>query len=114
MLERGIEINAENYTRFLLIGMEDHPPTSNDKTSIGFIVDHRPGTLHEALKAFARHQINLTKIESRPLIGSPWEYIFFVDVVGHRMDPEVEAALEELRGSSSWVKVLGSYPQAEK
>jgi chorismate mutase/prephenate dehydratase len=111
VLERGIEINAENYTRFLLISTEDHPPTSNDKTSIGFIVDHRPGTLHEALNAFASHQINLTKIESRPLIGSPWEYIFFVDVVGHREDPEVDAALEELKGSSSWVKVLGSYPR---
>ena len=89
VVERGIETHKENYTRFIVIGVEDHEHTSRDKTSLVFATDHRPGTLHRALGAFARKQIDLTKIESRPQVGKPWEYLFFVDVVGHREDPEM-------------------------
>jgi prephenate dehydratase len=103
---------AEVYTRFIVIGVEDHEPTPLDKTSLVFATDHRPGTLHRALGAFARRQIDLTKIESRPQVGKPWEYLFFVDVVGHREDPEMRGALEELRESTRMVKVLGSYPRS--
>lgn len=113
VLARGIETHVENYTRFLLVGGEDHAQTSNDKTSISFIVDHRPGTLYSALGAFARNKINLMKIESRPQIGKPWEYVFFVDVIGHRDDPRMSSAIDELLRSSRSVKILGSYPQAE-
>jgi prephenate dehydratase len=114
VLARGIETHAENYTRFLIIGRDENPRTSVDKTSIAFIVDHRPGTLHGALKAFSENGINLTKIESRPQVGKPWEYIFFIDVEGHREDPGMSLALEELERNSRSVNILGSYPRAPK
>jgi prephenate dehydratase len=113
VLARGIETHVENFTRFLLIGGEDHAPTSRDKTSVSFIVDHRPGTLYSALGAFAQNKINLMKIESRPQIGKPWEYVFFIEVSGHRDEPEMRSAIDELRKSSRSVKILGSYPRAE-
>jgi prephenate dehydratase len=113
ILAHGIESHAENYTRFLVIGEEDHEPTGKDKTSLAFIVAHRPGTLHRALQAFAEVGINLTKIESRPLVGSPWEYIFFIDLIGHKKDPDMKRAIENLQNYATSVKILGSYPQAE-
>jgi prephenate dehydratase len=112
IIERGIETHKENYTRFIAIGGEDGRPTSDDKTSLVFATDHRPGTLHMALGAFARKGIDLTKIESRPQVGKPWEYLFFVDVVGHKDDPEMREALVELRESTRMVKVIGSYPRS--
>jgi chorismate mutase/prephenate dehydratase len=114
VLDSGIETHHENYTRFLVIGREDGRPTSRDKTSIAFIVDHRPGTLYTALKAFAENGIDLTKIESRPMLGKPWEYIFFIDVIGHREDSDLSMALSLLGESSHSVKILGSYPRAPK
>ena len=114
VLAYAIETNAENYTRFLLIGKDDHSLTNNDKTSIAFIVDHKPGTLHKALEAFSKNKIDLTKIESRPQLGKPWEYIFFIDVVGHREEPKMQKALKELRNNSRSVKILGSYPRSKK
>jgi chorismate mutase/prephenate dehydratase len=114
VLDSGIETHHENYTRFLVIGRDDMQPTSRDKTSIAFIVDHRPGTLYTALKAFAENGIDLTKIESRPMLGKPWEYIFFIDVIGHREDSDLSAALGLLGESSRSVKILGSYPRAPK
>jgi prephenate dehydratase len=114
ILARGIETHAENYTRFLVIGSDENAPTSSDKTSIAFIVDHRPGTLHGALKAFSENGINLTKIESRPQVGTPWEYIFFIDVEGHKEDPGMRLALEELERNSRYVNILGSYPRAPR
>jgi chorismate mutase/prephenate dehydratase len=114
VLDSGIETHHENYTRFLVIGHEDMQPTSRDKTSIAFIVDHRPGTLYTALKAFAENGIDLTKIESRPMLGKPWEYIFFIDVIGHREDSDLSRALRLLNENSRSVKILGSYPRAPK
>lgn len=114
VLAHGIETHKENYTRFLLIGSDDHPPTSKDKTSISFIVDHKPGTLYNALKAFAENGINLTKIESRPQVGKPWEYTFFIDLEGHRSEEKMRHALDKLQSNSHSVKILGSYPQAMK
>jgi len=114
VLDGGLETHTENYTRFLIISQEDGPPTSKDKTSIAFIVDHKPGTLHRALQAFAEEGIDLTKIESRPQIGKPWEYIFFVEVVGHRGDQPMRRALCKLGENSRSVKILGSYPRASR
>ena len=114
ILDQGLETHKENYTRFLIIGDKDVCPTSNDKTSISFIVDHRPGTLYNALAAFANNGIDLTKIESRPQLGKPWEYVFFIDVIGHRKDKELSLALNVLRENSRSIKILGSYPQARK
>lgn len=112
VLAQGIETNAENYTRFLIIALEDHPPTYDDKTSIAFTLRNKPGTLCGALEHFAEEEINLTKIESRPQIGKPWEYVFFVDMQGHREDTGMRNALSQLVESSSSVKILGSYPRA--
>ena len=111
VLAREIETHAENYTRFLVLALEDHPPTDDDKTSIAFKLVNKPGTLCGALELFAEEGINLTKIESRPQIGKPWEYLFFIDVLGHREDTGMRNALSRLVESSSSVKILGSYPR---
>jgi prephenate dehydratase len=111
ILEREIETHNENYTRFLVIGGEQPEPTGVDKTSLAFVVAHRPGTLVKALNALAKRGINLCKIESRPLVGKPWEYIFFVDFHDHVKTPRVVEALEELRSQTSYIKHLGSYPR---
>jgi len=112
ILARGIETDAENYTRFLEIGYDEPKPTGRDKTSLAFIVQHKPGTLVQALKEFSDRGINLEKIESRPRIGKPWEYIFFVDFEGHIEDPIVSGAISGLRKHTLYLKHLGSYPRA--
>ncbi len=112
ILFEGIESNPENYTRFLIIGHEDHPPTGRDKTTIAFKIEHAPGTLFKALKGFAEGGVNLTKIESRPILGRPWEYTFYLDLEGHREDQPVKLALKELEKTSLYIKILGSYPRA--
>ena len=112
VLAEGIETNKENYTRFLAIGRGEQPPTGKDKTSVAFIVAHHPGTLARALSALAERGINLMRIESRPLLGKPWEYIFFMDAEGHENVPPMSDALEDLRCTSNHIKILGSYPDA--
>ena len=100
-----------NATRFVVVGPEDSPkPSGDDKTSLAFAVRDEVGILHEMLKPFARNRINLTRIESRPLKGKPWEYVFFVDLLGHREDPPVAAALDGLGRRCQMLRVLGSYP----
>ncbi|MBS7638247.1 prephenate dehydratase [Candidatus Bathyarchaeota archaeon] len=112
ILSEHIESNPENYTRFLIIGPEDYPLTRRDKTTIAFKIEHAPGTLFRALKAFAKRGLNLTKIESRPIPGRPWEYTFYLDLEGHREDQLVKLALKELEKASLYIKILGSYPRA--
>ncbi len=112
ILAQGIETNTENYTRFLVIGKDDPEPTGNDKTTLAFIVAHKPGTLVGALQEFSTRGVNLSKIESRPRIGTPWEYIFFVEVDGHIMDENISDAIDGLRDYTIYLKHLGSYPKA--
>lgn len=112
ILAEGIEANRENYTRFLHIGLATERSTRKDKTSIAFTIDHKPGTLIAVLRVLADRRLNLTKIESRPYHGKPWEYVFFIDFLGHRDDGVSSDALRELAMYTSSLKVLGSYPQA--
>lgn len=112
VLVRGIEDNHNNFTRFLVISLKDHEPTGNDKTSIIFGLPHIPGSLYSALGEFAIREINLTKIESRPSKEKTWEYIFFIDFEGHRLDSKCLEALESLSKKVPYIKVLGSYPRA--
>lgn len=112
ILAKGIETNTENYTRFLKIGKEEPEPTGNDKTTLAFIVAHKPGTLVGALQEFASRGVNLSKIESRPRIGTPWEYIFFVEVDGHIKDENISNAIAGLKDYTIYLKHLGSYPKA--
>jgi chorismate mutase/prephenate dehydratase len=114
ILARNIETDPHNYTRFLVIALEDHPKTGVDKTSIIFSTKHVPSALYKALEPFARRDINLTKIESRPIVGKPWEYNFYLDFEGHRMEGKVKEALGELEVNSTFLKVLGSYPKAKE
>lgn len=111
----GIEDRRGNTTRFLLIGPEDHgpPPTGNDLTSAVFSVrKDEAGALLHLLEPFARSGVSLTAIQSRPMKGRAWEYLFFLDCEGHRHDPDVARALEEASRSAYWSKVLGSFPRA--
>lgn len=112
VIERHIEDNANNYTRFLVIGKKSVKKTGSDKTSLVFAVKDAPGALYGMLKPFAKRGINLTKIESRPLKTKAWEYVFFVDLDGHITDRKVKEAIAELEGACSFLKVLGSYPRS--
>lgn len=112
ILASGINDRADNVTRFIALGRQDSPPTGDDKTSLcfGFTERDRPGSLVEVLAEFARAQINLTKIESRPSKALLGEYIFLADINGHRGDPTVAAALQRVRAKTGLFKVFGSYP----
>jgi chorismate mutase/prephenate dehydratase len=112
VLEEAIQDRATNTTRFLVIGEKTCPPTGNDRTSILFAIQDRPGSLVNALQAFDHCHINMSKIESRPSKRRDWEYIFYVDLAGHCEDPMVAEALTELGRHCSMVKLLGSYPDA--
>jgi len=114
VLTRHIETNPHNYTRFLIIFGRDSKKTGNDKTSIIFSTKHIPRALLKALEPFAKRNINLTKIESRPIIGKPWEYNFYLDFEGHRREERVQEALKELEMNSTFLKILGSYPKAKE
>jgi chorismate mutase / prephenate dehydratase len=113
VLESRIEDSAHNYTRFLVIGSSEPQRTGHDKTSIMFSVKDRVGALHDILVPFKQYHLNMTKIESRPTRQRAWEYIFFVDFLGHRSDPRVQKALQLLERSCAFLKTLGSYPRSE-
>jgi len=113
-VKKGIEDYKTNYTRFLVIASRIvGTKTGKDKTSIMFSVKDRPGALYLILRPFAKHKINLTKIESRPSRRKAWEYIFFVDMEGHVEDKTVKKAIDEVKRECLYLKVLGSYPSAD-
>jgi len=111
ILARNIADNPSNYTRFLVLGIEDAAPTGDDKTSIIFSAKHAPGTLYHALGEFATRNINLTRIESRPTKTTAWQYNFYLDFEGHRTEKRCAEALEALEKYAIFVKILGSYPR---
>jgi chorismate mutase/prephenate dehydratase len=106
-----IEDNLNNTTRFLVLGRRGAERTGKDKTSIFLSITHAPGTLFQVLQIFFEKRINLTKIESRPTKGKPWEYLFFIDFEGHAADREVAEAIDQLKEHVVSLKVLGSYSQ---
>ena len=113
VLEQDIQDNAANATRFLVLGRQCSPPTGQDRTSLMISITDKVGALHHGLAAFRRFRINLTKIESRPSKRKAWEYYFFIDCDGHMLDKKVAKAIAHLEQECSYVKVLGSYPNAE-
>jgi chorismate mutase/prephenate dehydratase len=110
ILKKNIQDSAHNITRFLVISTMDVPPTGRDRTSLVFSIKDRVGALHAMLTPFMKHEINLTKIESRPSKKKAWDYYFFVDCEGHQSDPRVARALTQLEGMCKFLKILGSYP----
>jgi chorismate mutase/prephenate dehydratase len=110
ILKEDIEDNPQNTTRFLAVGKSAASPTGRDKTSILLTLRHEPGALHKALEPFARSNINMTRIESRPMKTRNWEYLFFVDFEGHEEDSNVREAIKEMEGRCAFIKRLGSFP----
>jgi chorismate mutase/prephenate dehydratase len=107
-----IEDRPDNSTRFLIIGRESVPPSGDDLTSIVVSVRNKPGALYDLLEPFRRHDVDMTRLESRPSRSSKWSYVFFIDFIGHVEDESVIKVLEELSKDVADLKVLGSYPRA--
>lgn len=107
---KGIEDYSGNTTRFLVIGNESPSASGDDRTSLLIGLMHRPGALNEILTILSEEDINLAKIESRPIKGKQWKYLFFLDMMGHIEDNKIQKACERLQGRSSYFEWLGSYP----
>ncbi|MBC8022116.1 MAG: prephenate dehydratase [Burkholderiales bacterium] len=112
ILASNIEDEPNNTTRFLVLGDYAPKPTGRDKTSMILSARNRAGAVYEMLTPFATRGVSMTKFESRPSRVALWEYLFFVDIEGHRDDANVAAALAEVEGIAGYLKVLGSYPVA--
>ncbi|MGP3704667.1 MAG: prephenate dehydratase [Candidatus Bathyarchaeota archaeon] len=110
VVARNIGDYTVNYTRFLVLSRKDSKPTGRDKTFLIFSLKDKPGALFNFLKPFANRGINLTKIESRPSKVKPWEYIFFMELEGHRKNKKCIEALREAKDLCENLKILGSYP----
>lgn len=107
-----IEDQADNATRFLVIGRQLLTPSGADKTSLLLAGDEGPGALHTLLSPLAKHSLNMSRIESRPSSTGRWSYVFFIDVEGHAEIEPLKSALEEMQKQISLTRVLGSYPKA--
>lgn len=110
ILKEDIEDNPQNVTRFLAIGKSAADPTGRDKTAMLFSLRHEPGALHKVLEPLAQRNINMTRIESRPMKTRNWEYLFFVDLEGHEEDSNMREAVREMQGHCAFIKRLGSFP----
>jgi chorismate mutase/prephenate dehydratase len=111
-LVENIEDEPNNTTRFLVLGKHDAAVSGKDKTSLILSAPNRTGALHELLQPLSVSGVSMCRLESRPARNALWEYVFYVDIVGHRDDPAVRTALEELSGRAAYLKILGSYPVA--
>lgn len=110
---QGIEDAASNFTRFFVVGRHIAKPTGNDKTAILCAIKDKPAALFELLTPLADGKLNLTRIESRPSQRKAWEYVFFIDLLGHVEDPGVREALEKVAEHCKEMRVLGSFPHGE-
>jgi chorismate mutase / prephenate dehydratase len=113
IVAENIEDNANNVTRFAVIGDQQTKPTGRDRTAVLLQIPHRPGSLSDALTAFKRNKLNLTWIESFPLRGPESGYLFFIDFEGHFDEAKTKRTLEELQKSAVRMEILGSYPRSE-
>ncbi len=112
ILQEHLEDHPENYTRFWLLADAPPAPAGADKMSLAVFLLHQPGALSKALEPIAQRGINLVKIESRPLVGHPWEYCFYLDLLASPGKPETAAALAELKKATREMRVLGCYVAA--
>jgi len=113
VIDENIEDNPNNVTRFAVLGREQLAPTGDDKTALLFQVAHQPGALADAMAIFKANNLNLTWIESFPSIDAPNEYLFFVELTGHRHQPSVASTIDTLGKQTERLEVLGSYPRAK-
>lgn len=113
IIKENIHDNPKNYTRFFVLSRNNIYDSNADKTSISFIVKHEIGTLVNVLKCFSDQNISLSKIESRPLIDTEWEYIFYVDLLAGIENKNMKKAIENAKKSTLELKVLGSYKQGK-
>ncbi|NPV01901.1 MAG: prephenate dehydratase [Brevinematales bacterium] len=113
IIERNIEDNPENYTRFWIIAPESSPVKNPEKTTILVSVKDKPGALLRLLSPFQVFGLNLSKIESRPSRRRPWDYLFFIDIDGSIQSGDVNKAIEKIKEDSIFLKILGSYPKGE-
>lgn len=112
VVTKPIQNDADNTTRFLVVGRNIFPSSGHDRTSVLVFIHDKPGALFDVLSPFARHGISMNRIESRPSHNAKWEYGFFIDLAGHVEDDAMQAALAELKAHSAQIKILGSYPVA--
>ncbi|NOR68789.1 MAG: prephenate dehydratase [Methylomarinum sp.] len=112
ILEKNIEDESNNTTRFIIIGQQQPVSTGLDKTSLLISTDNKAGSLHRILQPFAEYGIGLSHIESRPSKQGLWDYVFFIDIIGHKDDEDVVKALDSLKGNVNLLNILGSYPKA--
>jgi chorismate mutase/prephenate dehydratase len=113
ILAQDIQDSTVNATRFIVLGRQCSPPTGEDRTSLMLSVADRAGALYQAIAAFRKLRINMSKIESRPSKRKAWEYYFFIDCAGHYQDPRVAKAIQQLGKHCNFVKILGSYPDTD-
>ena len=114
VLHRNIEDQSDNTTRFLVIGMQSVGSTGNDKTSILVMASDQPGALFNVLGPFQEHNVNLSRIETRPSSRSKWSYVFFIDFDGHESSENVQSVIRKIQDVAIDVRSLGSYPRASK
>jgi len=112
ILQSHLEDHRENYTRFVLLSPKTGVPEGANKISLVVFLLHQPGALHQALQPIAQQKINLVKIESRPIVGHPFEYVFYLDLMAQPHSPATQAALEDLRRRTREVRILGCYVAA--
>jgi chorismate mutase/prephenate dehydratase len=112
IIEKNIEDEPNNTTRFMIIGKQQPESTGLDKTSLLLSINNKSGALHKILEPFAQHDISMTHIESRPSRQGLWDYVFFIDIEGHQYDPNIVQALTSLKSNVTLLNILGSYPKA--